>query len=62
VPVSEEVELPPVPSFEPEPAPVAAAARSTASRLGREDLRKLHAALHELGECRKLLEGSPQGA
>jgi hypothetical protein len=24
--------------------------------LGRDDLRKLHAALHELGECRKLLD------
>ena len=27
-----------------------------AGRLGREDLRKLHAVLHELAECRKLLE------
>jgi DNA-binding transcriptional MerR regulator len=62
VPVSEEVELPPAPPFEPAPASVAAVTRSAASRLGREDLRKLHAALHELGECRKLLEGSSQSA
>ena len=27
-----------------------------AGRLGREDLRKLHAALHELAECRKLID------
>ncbi|MDI3471667.1 MAG: MerR family transcriptional regulator [Pseudolabrys sp.] len=62
VPISEEVELPPVPSFEPAPAPAAAAARLANPRLGREDLRKLHATLHELGECRKLLEGSLQNA
>lgn len=44
------------------PAPTMAAAPpraadSPASRLPRDDLRKLHAALHELGECRKLIDG-----
>ena len=29
-----------------------------ASRLGREEVRKLHAVLHELAECRKLIEGT----
>ena len=43
------------------PDSVSAASRqppSTAAtaRLGREDLRKLHAALHELAECRKLID------
>ncbi len=37
------------------PAPAAPASVAPASSLGREDLRKLHAALHELGECRKLI-------
>jgi DNA-binding transcriptional MerR regulator len=45
---SEAVELPPEPTA---PAP-----RVVASPLGREDLRKLHAVLHELGECRKLID------
>jgi DNA-binding transcriptional MerR regulator len=48
LPVSEEVELPPEPPQMPpalHPAP-----------FGRDDLRKLHAALHELGECRKLID------
>jgi len=31
---------------------------TTASDLGREDLRKLHAALHELAECRKLIDAA----
>ena len=46
LPVSEEVELPPVPVAGP-PAPKA--------RLSRDDIRKLHAVLHELAECRKLI-------
>jgi DNA-binding transcriptional MerR regulator len=50
VPTSEEVELPP------EPALVAPAPRSLTASLGRDDLHKLHAALHELGECRKLID------
>jgi len=37
-------------SAEPRPAPP--------SSLGREDLRKLHAALHELAECRKLIDSA----
>jgi DNA-binding transcriptional MerR regulator len=37
------------------PEPVAPAPRAAAASLGRDDLRKLHAVLHELGECRKLI-------
>ena len=37
------------------PAPVRAAPGS-GGRLARDDLRKLHAVLHELAECRKLIE------
>ena len=48
LPVSEEVDLPPEPVV---------AARS----LGRDDLRQLHAALHELGECRKLIDAALAG-
>jgi hypothetical protein len=56
LPVSEEVELPPEPAFEaPRPAPAPAP-----SSLGRDDLHKLHAALHELGECRKLIDSALQ--
>jgi DNA-binding transcriptional MerR regulator len=51
MPVSEEVELPPEPAFVTPPAP-----RSVTGPLGRDDLHKLHAALHELGECRKLID------
>lgn len=60
---------------EPEPVPAPPMARepeveparrpqpvAPASGLGREDLRKLHAALHELAECRKLLDGAPARA
>jgi hypothetical protein len=41
--------------------PMAATSRqpssgTTGGGLGREDLRKLHAALHELAECRKLID------
>ena len=37
------------------PPPAAPAFAAPAPALAREDLRKLHAALHELGECRKLI-------
>lgn len=47
LPASEEMALPP--KVAPSPAP---------SPLGRDDLRKLHAALHELGECRKLIDSA----
>ena len=40
-----------VPAASRQPSPTAGAAG-----LGREDLRKLHAALHELAECRKLID------
>ena len=56
---------PPVPSFEaplpaldavlPGPRPAAAP-----SGLARDDLRKLHAVLHELAECRKLIDAAMQ--
>jgi DNA-binding transcriptional MerR regulator len=39
----------------PEPVPVRAAP-GPGGRLAREDLHKLHAVLHELAECRKLIE------
>ena len=35
-----------------------APASSPSVRLGRDDVRKLHAALHELGECRKLIDAA----
>jgi len=35
------------------PAPV-----SASGGLARDDVRKLHAALHELAECRKLIEAA----
>jgi DNA-binding transcriptional MerR regulator len=46
---------PPVVTLEPVPAPVRAAP-GPGGRLAREDLHKLHAVLHELAECRKLIE------
>ena len=49
MPTSEEVELPPEP-------PMVAPVRAATASLGRDDLHKLHAALHELGECRKLID------
>ena len=49
VPTSEEVELPPEP-------PMGMPVRVAPAALGRDDLHKLHAALHELGECRKLID------
>jgi DNA-binding transcriptional MerR regulator len=48
VPTSEVMELP--------PEPVAAAPHPVGPSLGRDDLRKLHAAFHELAECRKLVD------
>jgi DNA-binding transcriptional MerR regulator len=50
VPTREDVGLQPAPAFS-----VPSSSQPTAP-LGRDDLRKLHAALHELGECRKLLD------
>ncbi len=41
---------------EPPPATPMVHAAPAAERLAREDLRKLHAVLHELAECRKLIE------
>ena len=49
-------EEPARPAIEPHPAAVRAAPASPAGRLARDDLRKLHAVLHELAECRKLIE------
>src|ERR1019366_4690597 len=46
---------PPIAMPQPIPAPVRAGPVSGA-RLARDDLRKLHAVLHELAECRKLIE------
>jgi DNA-binding transcriptional MerR regulator len=43
------------------PAPAAAtiqAAAAAGGRLAREDLRRLHAVLHELAECRKLIDAA----
>ena len=40
------------------PPPMPARATEPAARLPRDDLRRLHAALHELGECRKLLDSA----
>jgi DNA-binding transcriptional MerR regulator len=42
----------------PEPAVVDATPSGPAGRLARDDLRKLHAVLHELAECRKLIEAA----
>ena len=54
------VEVPPVDDEEPAQAPPPAVARAPArsSALSRDDLRGLHAALHELGECRKLVDAT----
>jgi DNA-binding transcriptional MerR regulator len=49
-PTSEEVDLPPEPPMAAPPAHAATAS------LARDGLHKLHAALHELGECRKLID------
>jgi DNA-binding transcriptional MerR regulator len=44
------------------PTPVAMASAVPAGRLAREDLRKLHAVLHELAECRKLIDAAVSSA
>jgi DNA-binding transcriptional MerR regulator len=44
------------PAMELQPAALRAAPAGPAGRLARDDLRKLHAVLHELAECRKLIE------
>jgi hypothetical protein len=43
-----------------EVAPISAPATppAAAGGLARDDVRKLHAALHELAECRKLIEAA----
>lgn len=41
-----------------EPAAIRAPQSSLGGRLARDDLRKLHAVLHELAECRKLIEAA----
>jgi len=46
---------PPIAMPQPVPAPVRTGPGS-GGRLARDDLRKLHAVLHELAECRKLIE------
>jgi len=55
----------PMPRVEPgdravqtEPTPSSTRAPDPAARLPRDDLRRLHAALHELAECRKLLDAA----
>ena len=50
-------EAPPEPSRVMQPARPAAPP-APAGRLARDDLRRLHAVLHELAECRKLIEGA----
>jgi DNA-binding transcriptional MerR regulator len=50
---ADDQELPPA---EIAPAPMARAQAPLDSGLARESLRKLHAALHELAECRKLID------
>jgi DNA-binding transcriptional MerR regulator len=51
---------PEAPAAEPEPSPSIArpASASPAGRLARDDLHKLHAVLHELVECRKLISAA----
>ena len=44
------------PAIEPQPAAPLVRAAPGSARLARDDLRKLHAVLHELAECRKLIE------
>jgi DNA-binding transcriptional MerR regulator len=47
-----------VSASEPSPQAEAAPASSRHSGLARDDLRKLHAVLHELAECRKLIDAA----
>ena len=52
-------DMPPPAIQPPPPAPaVQVAPAGPAGRLAREDLRKLHAVLHELAECRKLIDAA----
>jgi DNA-binding transcriptional MerR regulator len=44
--------------LEPIPPATRPAVPDPSGRLARDDVRKLHAALHELAECRKLIEGA----
>jgi DNA-binding transcriptional MerR regulator len=53
-----EVPVSPTAPNESAPAVLDAPAPTAAPALPREDLRKLHAALHELGECRKLIDAA----
>jgi DNA-binding transcriptional MerR regulator len=46
------------PQLQPTAAVVHPLSPGPGSRLARDDVRKLHAALHELGECRKLIDAS----
>lgn len=46
----------PVQTAETQPARVPSSQPAPQPTLARDDLRKLHAALHELGECRKLID------
>jgi DNA-binding transcriptional MerR regulator len=49
----------PAPSaMEPQPVVARPAPINSPARLARDDLRKLHAVLHELGECRKLIDAA----
>jgi hypothetical protein len=41
---------------QPAAAPVSAASAPPRARMSGDDLGRLHAALHELGECRKLID------
>ena len=54
-----DAEEPVSPAFDPQPARRWFAPRRPAGgRLGRDDLHKLHAVLHELAECRKLIDAA----
>ena len=48
----------PEPAYEPPAAVERPAARMSSGRLAGEDVGRLHAALHELAECRKLIEAA----
>jgi DNA-binding transcriptional MerR regulator len=50
--------LPPAGAAAPAQPQAGGPAPAPAARLDREQVRKLHAALHELGECRKLLDAA----
>lgn len=48
----------PIHRLEEPPLPPPAARMASSPRLGREDVRRLHAVLHELTECRKLIDAA----